>query len=111
MYSEPSKTKTNSKGLKEYQNYVALIDSKLKTKKQRCGSHWFVVYTTSTNRLAEHIVCKSRGLVCVWLQIKTQLILLFNLFLQLFMGLTALFGTIHGSYYTISVNLYLYLYL
>ena len=28
MYRTPSKTKTKSKGLKEYQNYVALIDSK-----------------------------------------------------------------------------------
>ena len=39
MYSVASKTKTKSKGLKEYQNYVALIHSILKTKKQRCGSH------------------------------------------------------------------------
>ena len=39
MYRMPCKTKTKSKGQKEYQNYVALIDSKLKTKKQRCGPH------------------------------------------------------------------------
>ena len=38
-----------------------------------------------------------------------QLILLFNLFLLLFMGLTALFGIIHKSHYTISTNFYLYL--
>ena len=38
-----------------------------------------------------------------------QLILLFSLFLILFMGPTTLFGTIHGSYYIISVNFYLYL--
>ena len=38
-----------------------------------------------------------------------QLILLFSLFLLLFMGLTALFDTIYGSYYTISANFYLYL--
>ena len=31
-----------------------------------------------------------------------QLILLFNLFLLLLMGLTAVFGTIHGSYSKIS---------
>jgi len=38
-----------------------------------------------------------------------QLILLFNLFLLLFMSFTVLFGTIYGSYYTISINFYLYL--
>ena len=38
-----------------------------------------------------------------------QLILLFNLFLQLFISHTALFDTILKSYYTISVNFYLYL--
>ena len=37
MYSVTSKTKTKS--LKVYQNYVALIHSILKTRKQRCGSH------------------------------------------------------------------------
>ena len=38
-----------------------------------------------------------------------QIILQFNLFLLLFMGLTALCDTIHGSHYTISVNTYFYL--
>ena len=38
-----------------------------------------------------------------------KIILLFNLFLLLFMGHTILFGTIHGPYYTISTNFYLYL--
>ena len=38
-----------------------------------------------------------------------QLILLFSLFLLLFMDLTALFDTTHGSYYTILTNFYLYL--
>jgi len=38
-----------------------------------------------------------------------QLILLFSLFLVLFMGLIVPFSTIHGSYYTISVKIYLYL--
>ena len=38
-------------------------------------------------------------------QLKSQLILLFSLF----MGLTALFGTIYGSYCTILTNFYLYL--
>ena len=38
-----------------------------------------------------------------------QLILLFNLFLLLFMGLTALFDTIHGLHYTFLTNFYLYL--
>ena len=38
-----------------------------------------------------------------------QLILLFSLFLLLFMSLTALFGTIHGSHCTILANFYLYL--
>ena len=32
-----------------------------------------------------------------------------NLFLVLFMGLTILFGIIHGFHYTISANFYLYL--
>ena len=47
--------------------------------------------------------------MCVWQKLKSQLILLFSLFLLLFMGLTALFGTIHGSHCTISTNFYLYL--
>ena len=38
-----------------------------------------------------------------------QLILLFSLFLLLFIGLTVLFSTIHGSYCTISANFHLYL--
>ena len=38
-----------------------------------------------------------------------QLILLFSLFLLLFMSLTALFDTIHGSYGIISANFYFYL--
>ena len=38
-----------------------------------------------------------------------QIILLFNLFLVLFIGSTALFSIIHGSHYTISANFYLYL--
>ena len=42
-------------------------------------------------------------------KIKSQLILLFSLFLLLFMGLIALFGTIYGSHYTISANSSLYL--
>ena len=42
-------------------------------------------------------------------KLKSQLILLFSLFLQLFMSPTALFGTIHGSHCTISTNFYLYL--
>ena len=41
--------------------------------------------------------------------LKSQFILLFNLFLLLFMSPTALFGIIHGSYFTISANFYLYL--
>ena len=42
-------------------------------------------------------------------KLKSQFILLFSLFLQLFMSPTALFGTICGSHYTISANFYLYL--
>ena len=42
-------------------------------------------------------------------KLKSQLILLFSLFLLLFMDPTALFGTIHGFYYTISTDFYLYL--
>ena len=38
-----------------------------------------------------------------------QIILLFNLFLVLFIGSTALFSIIHGSHYIISANFYLYL--
>ena len=40
---------------------------------------------------------------------KSQLILLFNLFLLLFISPIALFGTIHRSQYTISTNFSLYL--
>ena len=38
-----------------------------------------------------------------------QFILLFSLFLLLFIGLIALFDTIHRSYSTILANFYLYL--
>ena len=47
--------------------------------------------------------------VCVWQKLKSQLILLFNLFLLLFISSIALFGTIYGFHCTISVNFYLYL--
>ena len=45
----------------------------------------------------------------MWIDYILQLILLFNLFLLLFIGPTALFSTIHGSHCTISANFYLYL--
>ena len=38
-----------------------------------------------------------------------KIILLFSLFLLLFMGTIALFGTIYELYFTISTNFYLYL--
>ena len=47
--------------------------------------------------------------VCVWQKLKNQIILLFSLFLLLLIGSIAFFGTIHGSYCTISANFYLYL--
>ena len=53
---------------------------------------------------------KSKLIECAFgMKWKIKIILLFNLFLLLFMGLTALFGTIHGSYSTISTNFYIYL--
>ena len=42
-------------------------------------------------------------------KLKSQLILLFNLFLLLFIGHTALFGTIHWSHCTIAINFNFYL--
>ena len=48
-------------------------------------------------------------LVCIWQKSKSQLILLFSLFLLLFMDPTALFDTIYGFHCTISTNFYLYL--
>ena len=42
-------------------------------------------------------------------QLKSQLILLFSLFLLQFMGPIALFGTIHEFHYIISVNFYIYI--
>ena len=42
-------------------------------------------------------------------KLKSRLILLFSLFLLLFMGLTALFGTIYESHCIISANFYIYL--
>ena len=47
--------------------------------------------------------------VCLAQNLKSQLILLFSLFLLLFMSPIALFGTIHGSHCTILANFYLYL--
>ena len=47
-------------------------------------------------------------LLCVFgIDYFCQLLLLFNLFLQLFMSFTVLFSTIYGSYYIISTNFYL----
>ena len=52
-------------------------------------------------------------LFCICSKLKSQFILLFNLFFLLlfllFLSSTAFFGIIHESYYTISVNFYLYL--
>ena len=42
-------------------------------------------------------------------KLKSHFILLFNLFLLLFMGLTALFYIIHKSHCTISANFYFYI--
>ena len=42
-------------------------------------------------------------------KLKSQLILLFSLFFLMFMDPTVLFYTIHKSYYTISINFYIYL--
>ena len=47
------------------------------------------------NNLAKHKCPFGKDYFC-------QLILLFNLFFILFMGHIALFGTIHGFYYTTS---------
>ena len=41
--------------------------------------------------------------------LKSELVLLFRLFLLLFIGLTTLIDTIHRFHYTISVNCYFYL--
>ena len=38
--------------------------------------------------------------MCIWYNLKSQLFLLFSLFLLLFMDLIALFGIIHGSHCT-----------
>ena len=46
---------------------------------------------------------------CVWQKLKSQLILLFSLFLLLFINPIALFGIINRSHCTISANFYLYL--
>ena len=46
---------------------------------------------------------------CAWQKLKSQFILLFNLFLLLFIGLTTFFGTIHGPHYITTTNFYFYL--
>ena len=51
-----------------------------------------------------YILGENALLMCIWQKLKSQLILLSNLFLLLFMGSTALFGTIHGSQCIISAN-------
>ena len=43
-------------------------------------------------------------LVCIWQKLKSQFILLFNLFLLLLIDPAALFGTIHGSHCTIQLT-------
>ena len=42
-----------------------------------------------------HVNLKSNDFVCVWDCLRSLFFLLFSLFLVLFMGLIALFGTIH----------------
>ena len=52
-----------------------------------------------------------QGPYCTFWQLilKSQLILLFSLFLLLFISSTTLFGTVHGSHHIISANFYFYL--
>ena len=50
------------------------------------------------------ILESSHSKVAFDIGLKSQFILLFNLFLLLFMSPTELFGIIHGSYFTISAN-------
>ena len=57
-----------------------------------------------------NIILLYNEIQCVFgFNLKSHLILLFNLFLLLFMSPIALFGIIHESYCTISTNFYLYL--
>ena len=57
--------------------------------------------------IALHLGCQT--LCAFGSKLKSQFILLFNLFLLLFMSPTALFGTIHEFHVANSVNFYLYL--
>ena len=68
----------------------------------------FKVQVDSTFSSQQSNVCVLY-IVCVPQKLKSQFILLFSLFLLLFIDPTALFGTIHGSYYTISANFFFYL--
>ena len=58
IYSVPCKTKTKGIGLKEYQNYVVLIDSRLKTKKKKKGGVALIVLLC-----IEHTIFKNIGSV------------------------------------------------
>ena len=60
---------------------------------------------TQNRNVNARISAIQTGTMCLF----GQLILLFNLFLLLFMGSIALFGSIHGSHCIISTNIYLYL--
>jgi len=55
------------------------------------------------------ILESSHSKVVFGIGLKSQFILLFNLFLLLFIGFTALFGIIYGSHCIISANFYFYL--
>jgi len=69
-----------------------------------------VVYRNEVRE--DHFACSSllppSNRVFGW-RLKIKIISLFNLFLLLFMGSIALFGTIYKPHYTISTNFYFYL--
>ena len=72
-------------------------------------SHFLLLFLKPMDGTLQFI-CYSSNIKCLFgFRLKSQLIILFSLFLLLFMSLIALFDTIHESHYAISTNFYLYL--
>ena len=102
--------------------FLILNKTTKKKKKKKKKPSYFNTYICSfpiiLDACVKCAICFSQERVCAPKKFHTcplgkyyfcQFILLFSLFFILFMDLTALFGTINGSHYTILANLYLYL--
>ena len=84
-------------------NSRVLLPKRVEKKKKKKNEMWRCKRKHSFNPIQTGTKCAFDS------KLKSQFILLFNLFLLLFIGPIVLFGTIYESHCTISANFYLYL--